>query len=109
MNGNLNNRKAVVFLKDERAGILEETGHGYRFTYEPAMVERKLSISVSLPARMEPYESDALFPFFQGLLPEGWYLDLVTSKLKIEKRDSFGILLATCKDTIGAVSVEELK
>ena len=109
MNEISKNRKGVVYFKGEKAGIIEEIGQGYRFTYEQNFAQKKLSISVSLPASAIPYESDKLFPFFVGLLPEGWYLDIVAAKLKIDKRDSFGILLATCKDTIGAVSIEELK
>jgi serine/threonine-protein kinase HipA len=42
-----------------------------------------------------------------GLLPEGWYLDLASKKLKIDKDDKFGLLLATCKDTVGAVSIRQ--
>lgn len=89
--------------------MLEETGNGYRFTYAPDFIQKKIPVSLSLPVRSTPYESDRLFPFFLGLLPEGWYLDVVAAKLKIEKKDSFGVLLATCKDTIGAVSIEEIK
>jgi serine/threonine-protein kinase HipA len=102
-------RKAVVYFKDEKAGIIEETGQGYRFAYEQDFAQKNLPVSVSLPVTSTTYESDKLFPFFLGLLPEGWYLDIVAAKLKIDKGDSFGILLATCKDTIGAVTIEELK
>lgn len=100
-------RKAIVFFKNDASGRIEETEEGYRFIYDSNFLTKGVPISSSLPLRSEPYESDKLFSFFEGLLPEGWYLDIVCSKLKIDKEDKFGVLLATCKDTIGAVSIEE--
>lgn len=104
-----NHRKARVMLNDMEAGIIEETGKGYTFQYNNNYLKNGRPISVSLPLRPEPYESEILFNFFEGLLPEGWYLDVVSSKLKIDKNDLFGILLSTCKDTAGAASILEIK
>jgi serine/threonine-protein kinase HipA len=101
-------RKAIVRFKDEVAGILEETNTGFRFTYDKDFLKKNIGISLSLPPVEEPYESNDLFSFFTGLLPEGWYLDIVSKTLKIDEEDVFGILLATCKDTIGAVSIERI-
>ena len=102
-------RKARVMMYDREAGIIEETEHGYRFHYDENYLKTGHPISVSLPMKPEPYESDTLFSFFEGLLPEGWYLDVVSSKLKIDKNDIFGMLLATCTDTAGAVSMVEVQ
>jgi serine/threonine-protein kinase HipA len=102
-------RKAIILFNNERAGLLEEIKDGYRFTYDSEFIKNKRAISVSLPITKNCYESKDLFSFFMGLLPEGWYLDLVCRTLKIDKDDVFGILLATCKDTIGAVTVREVK
>ena len=103
-----NYRKAIVFSNRQKAGILEETERGYKFTYDKDFIDKQVPISISLPLQEEPYESEELFPFFQGLLPEGWYLDIVASTLKIDKEDDYGILLATCKETIGAISIKEI-
>ena len=46
-----------------------------------------------------------LFPFFDGLIPEGWLLDIAEKSWKINRRDRMSLLLACCKDCIGAVSV----
>jgi serine/threonine-protein kinase HipA len=100
-------RKAYIFFKGVFAGILEETAAGYRFSYESDFLKDEQAISVSLPATNTVYESDKLFPFFAGLLPEGWYLDIVSKKLKVDKQDSFGLLLASCRDTAGAVEVKD--
>lgn len=98
-------RRGIIQLSGERVGVLEETEVGTRFTYDREWLERDgaLPISLTLPLRTEPYESRGLHPFFENLLPEGWLLELSTAKLKISKDDAFGLLLATCRDCIGAV------
>jgi len=66
------------------------------------------AVSLTLPLQEEPYHSDVLFPFFDGLIPEGWILDIVEKNWKINEKDRMGILLVACKDCIGAVSIEPL-
>ena len=48
------------------------------------------------------------FPFFEGLIPEGWLLDIASENWKINKNDRMGLLLACCQNCIGAVSVEPI-
>jgi len=103
----MKDNKAFVYFRDNPAGIIEKIPDGYRFTYNDEFIKDNVAISRSLPLRREPYESKELFPFFSGLLPEGWYLDIVCSKLKIDKNDKFAILAASCEDTIGAVSIRK--
>jgi serine/threonine-protein kinase HipA len=101
-------RQADVYYKDEIAGYLLETDAGYIFRYDEGFLKKNISISLSLPARREPYESKELFSFFKGLLPEGWYLDIVSATQRVDTRDSFGILLSTAgNDTIGAVTIRK--
>jgi len=97
-------RQAAIRYQNRLAGYLSETVNGFRFTYDTDYLKSGLPVSASLPLRKEPYESGELFSFFQGLLPEGWYLDIVSATIKIDKNDLFGLLLAT-GDTIGAVTV----
>ena len=106
MNG-IKRRKGIVKYKQDIAGVIEEIDNGYRFTYEDEFMKKGIAISFSLPIKNRVYENEELFSFFEGLLPEGWYLEIVTKNMKIDRNDKFGVLLATCKDTIGAVSVEE--
>ena len=101
-------RKAAVFFKDKQAGIIEEIEGGYIFTYDSVFVAQNQPLSVSLPLKQKVYEGKDIFPFFLGLLPEGWYLDVVSKTLKIDKKDNFSLLLATCQDTSGAVAIEEI-
>ena len=107
MNGRIL-KSAEVFYKGEPAGYLYKTEKGYTFIYDDSFLKKNIPISVSLPPRKEPYESKELFPFFCGLLPEGWYLDLVVAKQKLDRDDLFGILLSTTgTDTVGAVTVRQ--
>jgi len=99
-------RKAQVFYKNELAGHISEMQNGYIFQYDHEFLKKNIPISMSLPPREEPYHSKELFPFFKGLLPEGWYLNIVSATQKVDSKDSFGLLLAsTSGDTIGAVTV----
>ncbi len=99
-------RRAVVMYKNRRAGIIEEIPAGYLFTYDSDFLPKGDPIAVSFPLRPEPFESEDLFPFFKGLLPEGWYREIVSKKLKIDKKDLFGFLMNACEDTIGAVWIK---
>jgi serine/threonine-protein kinase HipA len=100
-------RKAQVMFKDDLAGLIEETGVGYRFTYEPDYLERAgQPIGVAFPLRADPFESRTLFPFFKGLLPEGWFREVVCQTLKIDPTDDFGLLIKACGDCIGAVWIK---
>jgi len=102
-------RQAHVYYRDRLAGTLAELregGHG--FVYEPTYLEVGPAISLTLPLQAEPFESPELFPFFAGLVPEGWYLRIVALTIKVDETDTFGLLLHTCEDCIGAVSVRAL-
>jgi len=102
-------RKASVYVRDRFAGFLSETDSGYRFAYdaEYLTLPDAQAISLTLPLRDEPYESNVLFPFFDGLIPEGWLLHIVSKNWKLDQNDRFGLLLVACKDCIGAVRIEE--
>ncbi len=99
-------RKLRVYYQDRVAGLLEETDEGYRFTYAADWVEEGPGpVSLTLPLRREPWNSRTLFAFFDGLVPEGWLLELGTRNWKLDPKDRFGLLAAFCRDTIGAVGV----
>lgn len=89
------------------AGHLIEDENGYHFQYEKSYTGGP--ISKTLPMQTERYTSPILFPFFDGLIPEGWLLEIAEKNWKLNPRDRMGLLLVCCKDSIGAVSVTELK
>lgn len=100
-------RKAEIHMGGRLAGVLEEQEQHYAFTYDPNYLadEAAHAISLSLPLRSQAYEDKRLFPFFDGLIPEGWLLDIAEHTWKLNSRDRMGLLLACCRDCIGAVSV----
>ena len=64
------------------------------------------SISVlTLPLQEEAFVSPVLFPFFDGLIPEGWLLDVALRNTDISILDRMSLLLLCCKECIGSVSV----
>ena len=102
-------RTAYVYVQNSFAGLLEETDEGYVFQYDIDYLKRQnaMAVSLTLPLRTEKYTSKTLFSFFDGLIPEGWLLKVVTDNWKIDSHDRFGILLVACKDGIGNVSIRE--
>ncbi|MDD7219391.1 MAG: HipA N-terminal domain-containing protein [Clostridia bacterium] len=102
-------RNAYVYVRNVFAGILSETDEGYSFTYDREFLrsETASSVSLTLPLSETVYKSKTLFPFFDGLIPEGWLLDVVSRNWKIDTKDRFGLLLVACKDCIGNVSIME--
>lgn len=104
-------RQANIFYKEQLAGILTESDEGYEFRYLPAYLslETAKAISLTLPLQEETYTSPVLFPFFDGLIPEGWLLDVALRNTDISILDRMSLLLTCCKDCIGAVSVVSLE
>jgi serine/threonine-protein kinase HipA len=100
-------RGGRVFMKNVFCGLIYENEEGYFFQYDLEYLKRedKQAVSLTLPLRADLYESKTLFPFFDGLIPEGWLLDLAEKNWKINYRDRMGLLLVCCKDCIGGVSV----
>ena len=104
-------RQAIVKYKDVPAGLLEETDSGeYIFTYREDYVKKYPNqfIAFQMPVRTGPYKSLRLFPFFDGLIPEGWLLNIVIKSWRINRNDRMGLLLSVGKDCIGAVSVHQI-
>jgi serine/threonine-protein kinase HipA len=104
-------KKAEIKMQNEIAGWLTQDENGYHFWYDAEYLknEKAVPISLTLPLQTTPFESKVLFPFFDGLIPEGWLLDLAEKNWKLDPRDRMGLLLSCCKDCIGAVSVYPVK
>jgi len=100
-------RQAQVFYQYQLAGLLTENEEGYFFVYESQYLENPNSkpVSLTLPLQKAAFQSKILFPFFDGLIPEGWLLNIAIDNLKINPRDRFGLLLSMCRDCIGCISI----
>lgn len=101
-------RTGLVYRDDHYAGTIKETDGGdFEFRYDPTYLQNPSSepVSLTLPLQVEPYRSRTLFAFFDGLIPEGWLLDLSVRNWKLRPQDRMGLLLSACQECIGNVSI----
>lgn len=101
-------RSGQVYYQDFLAGVIRETDDGdFVFQYDALYVQDHPTefITFTMPVTDQPYKEKRLFPFFEGLIPEGWLLDIAAKNWKINRNDRMGLLLACCQNCIGAVSV----
>lgn len=104
-------RSGKVYYKDFLAGIIKETNEGeYVFQYDEQYVKEHPNkfITFNMPVTNKPYIDKRLFSFFDGLIPEGWLLDIASKNWKINRSDRMGLLLACCQNCIGAVSIKPI-
>lgn len=99
--------KAQVLYNDQLAGCLEKNDNGYKFTYNTDYLkgENPKPVSQTLALGHYPHTSRILFPFFDGLIPEGWLLNIGSKYWDIKGTDRFELLITLCRDTIGAVTI----
>jgi len=103
-------RAAQVLYDSQLAGVLSKSGGSYRFVYDKNyLVTADRPVSLTLPLREEPFESDVLFPAFVNRLSEGANKAMQSRLLKIDENDYFGLLLATAGgDSIGPITIQEI-
>ncbi|WP_303317189.1 HipA N-terminal domain-containing protein [Flavivirga abyssicola] len=103
-------RQGEIWVNNQLSGILTEDDNGYHFNYQKEYLEQEkaLPVSLTLPLQKDPFHSENLFPFFDGLIPEGWLLDIAHKNWKINPRDRMGLLLTICRDCIGNISVRSI-
>ena len=105
-------RSGKVFYKNHLAGIVTETNDGeYEFQYDAEYVLKypNAFLTFTMPVVADVYKSQRLFSFFEGLIPEGWLLEIAAKNWKINQNDRMGLLLACCENCIGAVSVQPIE
>lgn len=101
-------RSASIYYDQQLAGTLTETDEGlYTFAYHPDYVQQfpDQYLTFTMPVTEKVYTEKRLFAFFEGLIPEGWLLDIASKSWKINRNDRMGLLMACCENCIGAVSV----
>lgn len=104
-------RQGKVYYQDHFAGIITETNEGdYTFEYDSYYQKNYPNdfITFTMPVSEKIYSDNRLFPFFEGLIPEGWLLEIASENWKINRNDRMGLLLACCQNCIGAVSVQPI-
>lgn len=104
-------KKAEIKIHVRTAGWLTQDENGYHYVYDAAYLQSGNAepISKTLPLRTEEFHYNVLFPFFDGLIPEGWLLEIALKNWKLDRRDRMGLLLSCCKDCVGAVSVHHVE
>jgi serine/threonine-protein kinase HipA len=105
-------RRGRVYYKDLLAGLITETDEGeYVSRYNELYVKDHPQdfITFTMPVTNKPNTDKRLFPFFEGLIPEGWLLNIASENWKINQNDRMGLLLACCQNCIGAVSVKPIQ
>jgi serine/threonine-protein kinase HipA len=104
-------REGKVYIKDKLAGIVWEDQDGFGFQYDKTYLENPIygEVSKTLPLKDSAYIDKNMLPFFDGLIPEGWLLNIATKNWKLNQRDRMGLLLSVCKDCIGAISIEKIE
>jgi len=104
-------KQGLVYKKEKLAGIVWEDENGYSFQYHEEYLSNPVygEVSKTLPLRSEIYNDKNMLPFFDGLIPEGWLLQIAIDNWKLNPRDRMSLLLTLCKDCIGDVSVKTEK
>lgn len=87
-------RKGKVLYANILAGEIREREDLYEFQYVSEYLESPSpkAVSLTLPLQKEPFQSQFLFSFFDGLIPEGWLLEVAAKNWKIDPRDRMGLL-----------------
>jgi len=100
-------KQAHIYMHNQSAGQLIEDDNGFHFSYfsDYLILPSAVAVSLTLPLTSQTYFSKTLFPFFDGLIPEGWLLEITVKSWKVDPRDRMGLLMVSCIDCIGAVSV----
>lgn len=84
-------------------GICKLSPENYHFEYLPDYIGTP--ISLTMPTRQKAYRFKQFPPFFEGLLPEGYQLEALLRRAKLDKDDLFGQLLQVGADLVGSVTV----
>jgi len=103
--------RAAVFFHGIRCGTISRIDGRYRFAYTPEYLARSdaTPLSRSLPLRAERFEADHLFPYFAGLVSEGWLLRQQSVLERIDPGDYLTLLAHNGEDLAGAVTVKPIR
>lgn len=101
--------RLIVALNGTQVGLLSQhTAGTMSFQYLPEWLAREgaRAVSLSLPLRAAPYTGEAVFNFFDNLLPDS---DLIRARLqaqfKAPTRHPFELLSRIGRDCIGAIQL----
>ena len=79
----------------------------FKYSKEYLVFEKARPISISLPLKEEPFNSDATKNFFEGLLPEGFMRRSVAKWMRTDENDYLSILARLGSECLGAIKIVE--
>jgi serine/threonine-protein kinase HipA len=97
-------RISKVYVNKQYAGLLTENDRK-TYSFEYLADYAGTPVSYTMPVVQKRFSFEVFPPFFEGLLPEGYNLDAMLRKRKIDKNDYFSQLLAVGEDMVGDVTV----
>lgn len=95
------NGKLAGYIRELRDGLRE----AYQFQYAKGYLQEGSPIGHAFPITDQVFEFDTFPPFFENLISEGWLRAHQSRNARLDKQDSFGLLLHNGEDIIGALSV----
>ena len=100
-------KKAKIYISGSFAGVLTEDHDGYHFVYDASYLksDNAKPLNPTMPLQAEEFLKEFMFPVFDGLIPEGWLLDIALRNTDISILDRMSLLLLCCKECVGSVSV----
>ncbi len=100
---------ATVYFNDELVGYLSKSNDSFVFNYDKTFLDSPncFPISYNFPLQTKEFVANKLFPFFEGLVSEGWLLKIQSQSLKIDERDFFSMLLENGEDLIGGIKIKK--
>ena len=99
-------KKAKVFADGIFAGYLIEWEKNRRYEFAYLEGYSGPSISLTMPLTQRVYHFDRFPPFFDGFLPEGFMLDALLQKAKLDRDDRFEQLVRVGGEMVGNITVE---
>ena len=101
-NQNLYVYKNDVFVGALTIGAFDE----FSFCYDAAYISSKAApLSLSLPVREAAHESESVYAFFEGLLPEGEMREVLAGRVRTTSGNTSALLAALCGECIGNIII----
>ncbi|EES3274267.1 HipA domain-containing protein [Escherichia coli] len=101
--------KLVTWMNNQRVGELTKLANGaHTFKYAPEWLANRYTrpLSLSLPLQRGNITSDAVFNFFDNLLPDSPIVrDRIVKRYHAKSRQPFDLLSEIGRDSVGAVTL----
>ncbi|EID8466441.1 type II toxin-antitoxin system HipA family toxin [Escherichia coli] len=101
--------KLVTWMNNQRVGELTKLANGaHTFKYAPEWLANRYArpLSLSLPLQRGNITSDAVFNFFDNLLPDSPIVrDRIVKRYHAKSRQPFDLLSEIGRDSVGAVTL----